>query len=143
MKNKFLVSAAIIFGCLTTNCPEIFAQKSVKTENSIFTVDFAKAKEGEYENYLEFLRQNWVRARIAAKKKNYIKSFQLLVLPKVEVNNWHFILITEYGTKKQFDEMEKNFAEIFKKQGVKLIKSKSSREMADIVISKEFTSPMP
>jgi uncharacterized protein YfbU (UPF0304 family) len=142
MTTKFLVSAAIIFSCLTTSWPETFAQKSAP-ENSIFTVDFAKVKEGEYENYLEFLRQNWVRARIVAKQKNYIKSFQLLVLPKDEVNDWHFILITEYGTKRQFDEMEKNFAEIFKKQGVKLIKSKSSREMADIVISKEFTSPVP
>lgn len=112
------------------------------TSESVFTVDFAKAKEGEYENYLEFLHLNWVTARVVAKKKNYIKSFQLLVLPKEEKGDWQFILITEYGTKKQYADMEKNFGEIFKKRGVKLVNGKSSRDMADIVVSKELTSPL-
>lgn len=115
-----------------------------KTNNleSVFTVDFAEAKEGEYENYLKFLRLNWVAARIIAKKKKYIKSYQLLVLPKEEKGDWHFVLITEYGTKKQYDNMEKNFGEIFKQRGVKLVNGKSSRDMADIVVSKELTSPV-
>lgn len=119
----------------------VSAQKKQFSE-SVFTVDFAKAKEGEYENYLEFLKLNWVAARVVAKKKKYIKSFQLLVLPKEEKGDWQFILITEYGTKKQYAEMEKNFGEIFKQRGVKLVNGKSSRDMADIVVSKELTSPL-
>ena len=117
------------------------AQTDLQTK-SIFTVDFAKAKTGEYENYLEFLKLNWVEARNIALKKKQIKSFQLLILPKDEASDWHFVLITEYKIGKQYSEMEKNFAEIFKKNGVKLINGKSSRDMADIVISKELTSPI-
>lgn len=135
---KIFLVLLILFGLNN----QIMAMAQTKlTSKSVFTVDFAKAKEGEYENYLEFLRLNWVAARIIAKKKKNIKSFQLLVLPKDEKGDWQFILITEYGTKKQYAEMEKNFAEIFKRRGVKLINGKSSREMADIVVSKELKSP--
>lgn len=136
---KIFLVLLIFFGL--NNQIMVLAQTKLSSE-SVFTVDFAKAKVGEYENYLEFLRLNWVAARIIAKKKKHIKSFQLLVLPKSEQSDWHFVLITEYGTKKQYAEMEKNFGEIFKQRGVKLVNGKSSRDMADIVVSKEFTSPV-
>lgn len=136
---KLILLSVVIFCFCNTSL--ISAQTKTFT-HPVFTVDFVKAKDGEYENYLEFLKLNWAEARVIAKKKKYIKSFQLLILPKTETSDWHFILITEYGTKKQYDEMEKNFGGIFKQRGVKLVNGKSSRDMADIVVAKEFTSPV-
>ena len=129
-----LVVVIVLFGSTFVSAQ---AEKSI----SIFVVDFVKAKDSQYENYLENLEKNWVAARKTARKKKFIKSFQLLVLPKDDKNDWNFVLVTEYGDKKQFDEREKNFDEIFKKSPQVLIKGLKSSDMRDIILSKEFTTP--
>jgi len=142
VSRRILPAFVILASILATNVVSQVAQGTPRGK-SVFTVDFAKAKEGEYENYLKFLKLNWFEARRIARKRKQIKSFQLLVLPETEKSDWNFILITEYGNQSQFDEREKNFGLIFKQRGVKLIGGKSSRDMADIVISKDLFSPFP
>lgn len=142
VSRRILPAFFILASILVTNVLSQVAQEA-RIGKSVFTVDFAKAKEGEYENYLKFLKLNWFEARRIARKRKQIKSFQLLVLPETEKSDWNFILITEYGNQSQFDEREKNFGLIFKQRGVKLIDGKSSRDMADIVISKDVFSPFP
>jgi hypothetical protein len=133
--NFKIIVLAVLFISISTS-----AQTNKST--SIFSVDFVKAKEGQYENYLENLEKNWVAARKTAKTKKYIKSFQLLVLPKDDKNDWNFILITEYADQKQFDDREKHFDEIFKKSPPIAIKGLKSSDMREIILSKEFTTPI-
>lgn len=114
-----------------------FAQS---TNETFWTIDYAKAKEGEYENYVEFLKQNWVKARVEAKKRKYIKSFRLLVLPKG--SKYDFILMTEYADKKRFDAMEENFKKVFEKVKYTPIKGLGARELADIVDSTDVSLPV-
>jgi len=131
MLKKFLVFIAclFIFGSVT------FAQ-------TFWTIDYVRAKEGQYENYIEFLKQNWIKARIEAKKRKYIKSFRLLVLPKGSNAGYDFILMTEYADKNRFDAMEDNFKKVFEKVKYTKINGLGARELADIVNSTDVSSPI-
>jgi hypothetical protein len=109
------------------------------SQKSIWLVDFVKAKEGRYEDYLESLRQNWVPPRIEAERQNFTKSHKLLILPQNSNNRYDYILMTEFATQQAFDEREANFNKVFDKIGrAVLIKGLRPRELADIVESKNL-----
>ena len=114
-----------------------------QSKSSVWAVDYVKAKAGHYEDYLKFLEANWVKARAEARSQKFIVSYKLLVFPQDSKNEWDFMLMTEYTDRTTFEAREANFKKVFARirgdKGPTLINGLGSRELADIVMSKEFS----
>lgn len=110
---------------------------------SVWATDFVKTKEGQYDNYLRSLAANWEKARIKAIELGYVKAYRVLTLPGNP--EWDVVLMTEYADRASFDRREEHFSEVFKlvdPDGPTLIDGKRARQLADILFSKEFSSPI-
>lgn len=105
----------------------------------VIAVDYVKTKPGEFDDFVEFLKKNWVVAREKAKEKGFILSFEYQTNPKD--TGWDITLVTEYKDETAFKEREKIFQQIFKEyfpNGPVLVNGKRSRDMADIKGRKEI-----
>lgn len=106
---------------------------------TIVAVDYVKTKPGEFNNYIEFLKKNWVLAREKAKEKGHVVSFQYLT--SKEDSAWDITLMTEYKDSATYKNREKIFQQIFKEyfpNGPVLVNGKRSKDMAEIKMSKEM-----
>lgn len=117
----------------------LFSFAFAASSQTVTAVDYIKTKPGEFDNYIEFLKKNWVVARDKAKEKGYIVSFQYLT--NREDTSWDVTLMTEYKDEATYKEREKIFQQIFKEyfpKGAVLVNGKRSKDMADIKMSKEM-----
>ena len=106
---------------------------------TVTAVDYVKTKPGEFDNFIGFLKQNWVVAREKAKEKGAIVSFQYT--SNREDTAWDIILITEYKDEETYKSRKKIFQQIFKEyfpNGPIMVNGKRSKDMADIKMSKEI-----
>ena len=106
---------------------------SAQTESSVWTVDVIKSNEGQQANYLQFVEQNWARARTSLKEKGFIKSYLVFAVKPEKAQPWDVMLLTEYVNRAAFDKREAIFAEVFKTQPTVLVNGKSGREMSKII----------
>jgi len=107
---------------------------------TLLAADFVKTKEGHFEDYLRFLKANWVSARKEARKQGYVGSYRILTIPSD--GEWDVVLMTEYPTMERYNAREQNFKRIFERlrpNGPILINGLGSRDLADIKFSKLFT----
>lgn len=115
-----------------------FIFSSIVTAQTVTAVDYVKTKPGEFDNYVEFLKKNWVVAREKAKEKGFVVSFQFVTNPKDSVHD--VTLMTEYKDEAAYKDREKIFQQIFKEyfpNGPVLVNGKRSKDMAEIKMSKE------
>jgi len=106
---------------------------------TVTAVDYVKTKPGEFDNFIVFLKQNWVVAREKAKEKGAIVSFQYTT--NRDDTAWDIILMTEYKDEETYKSRKKIFQEIFKEyfpNGPVMVNGKRSKDMADIKMSKEI-----
>ena len=123
---KLLISLFLFVWCVTA------------TAQTVTTMDYVKTKPGEFDNYVEFLKKNWVVAREKAKEKGFVVSFRFVTNPKDSVQD--VTLITEYKDSAAYKNREKIFQQIFKEyfpNGPVLVNGKRSKDMAEIRTSKE------
>ncbi len=104
-----------------------------QTEASVWTVDAVKTNEGQQKNYLQFIEQNWAKARQTLKEKGFIKSYRVLSVKPEKSQAWDVLLITEYANREAFEKREEVFAEVFKTQRTLMVNGKSGREMSKII----------
>lgn len=131
----FLLCILVIYNSLS------YAQISNKLkENSIITIDFVKIKDNKYDEALYFYKNNWLVYRKIAKKKKFIKSYQLLKTKADSIANFDLILITEYKDSIDYKLKEERFQKIINKKnpnGPKFINVLKPIEFRIILFSKE------
>jgi len=128
MKVNLLVS----FICLAA-----FACKSEKADERISTLDFVQIVDDNRAEALYYYQNNWIELRKKAKKTGIIHSYQLLETQPAEDPSFHFILITTYGNKNQYELREDNFGELIDQRGdVSLMNEKQPGEFRKIIFSK-------
>src|SRR5688572_31885427 len=106
---------------------------------TVTAVDYVKTKPGEFDNFIVFLKQNWVVAREKAKEKGAIVSFQYTT--NRDDTAWDIILMTEYKDEETYKSRKKIFQEIFKEyfpNSTVMVNGKRSKDIADIKMSKEI-----
>lgn len=106
---------------------------------TVTAVDYVKTKPGEFNNFIEFLKKNWVVAREKAKEKGFIVSFEYIT--NRQDTAWDVTLRTEYRDEATYKDREKIFKEIAKEyfpNGPVLVNGKRSKDMAEIKMSKEL-----
>ncbi|PNQ72276.1 hypothetical protein C1T31_12745 [Hanstruepera neustonica] len=106
------------------------------------SVDFVAVLNNHHAEALYYYQNNWKALRIAAVKKGYIASYQLLEIEPSEVTPYNFILITTYANQAQYDARETHFEELIQASGgLKLLnelkpeKFRQTVHGQDIVIS--------
>lgn len=106
---------------------------AAQTGESVWTVDAIKTDEGRQANYLQFVEQNWARARETLRQQGKIKSYRVLSVKPEKSQAWDVMLLTEYANRATFEKREEIFGEVFKAQPTVLINGKSGREMSKII----------
>ena len=111
----------------------------VSFSQPVIALDYVKTKPGEFDNFIEFLKKNWVVAREKAKEKGFILSFEYQT--QRGDTGWDITLVTEYKDEIAYKGREKIFQQIFKEyfpNGPVLVNGKRSKDMADIKGSREI-----
>ena len=109
----------------------------VSAAQTVTAIDIVQTKPGEFDNYIEFLKKNWVVAREKAKEKGFIISFQFIDKRQDSARDisGDIVLMTEYKDEATYKEREKIFQQIFKENfpnGPVLVNGKRSKDLADI-----------
>lgn len=131
IKTKFVKVISRLFLLKVTLLAAVGA--AAQTEGSIWTVDAIKTNEGQQSGYLQFVEQNWAKARQTLKEKDKIKTYRVLAVAPEKTQSWDVMLLTEYADRATFENREEIFAEVFKTQKTVLINGKSGRDMSKII----------
>lgn len=111
---------------------------------TVTTIDQVKTKPGQFDDYITFLEKNWVIARQKAKEKGYIISFKYSVNRQDTLSD--VSLVTEYRDDEAYKNRENIFKEIYREtfpNGPILVNNKRSKDMAEIISSKEIKKTSP
>lgn len=108
-------------------------------DDRITTVDFVQILDDNKAEAEFYYQNNWKVLRQMALKKGYIHSYQLLETPVSEEAPFHYMLITTYADKAQYDLREDHFGELIKEKGeLKLLNDKKPGEFRKSLFSKEM-----
>ena len=88
---------AITLAVTAIAAPALAQRSSAKPGNYIDIQDI-KVLPGQYENYMDFLKANWVKQNEWAKQKGYIVSYRVLENTYPRENEPTLFLMTEYTT---------------------------------------------
>ena len=105
---------------------------SAQQNQTIWTIDFVQTKAEQQRDYLEYIRQNWAKARQALQAKGDVVLFQALSIQPAPNRDFDVLLLTEYANKTAYDNREKLFAAVFAKQPMVSVNGKSGRKMAQV-----------
>lgn len=112
-----------------------FAQQ----DDRITTVEFIQILDNNKAEAEFYYQNNWKVLREMALKKGYIHSYQLLETSASEEAPFHYMLITTYTDKAQYDLREDHFGELIKEKGeLKLLNDKKPGEFRKSLFSKEM-----
>lgn len=101
---------------------------------SITTLDFVKVKDGKWEEVLFFYQNNWKAYREMALKRNYIKSYKILVALPDSLQSFDIILCTEYPDSVSLTLAESRFQQIIKEinpNGPKLLNALKPKDFRE------------
>ncbi|WP_179021265.1 hypothetical protein [Winogradskyella forsetii] len=127
MKFKFLFIAFLF-------CFISFSQ----TNKKITTIETVEILNGNKAEALYYFQNNWKPLRAQAEEKGYIQSYSILETSFSEATPFHFILVTTYANKAQYDNRENRFSELIKASGgLKLLNEKTPSEFRKSVFSVE------
>ena len=112
-----------------------------QTDERISTVDFVQIVDNNREEALFYYEYNWKALRAIALKKHYIASYEIMETSYSEEAPFHFMLITTYESKTQYDLREQHFQELIQQNGeLKLLNDKKPSEFRKNLFHKENVS---
>lgn len=138
MKTKtfFLLGAFVLL--MSVN---VFAQSV-----SVWAVDFVKTKGGRQADYLQFIEQNWAKARAFMKEKGIVSNYQVLSLLQNQAPEWDVLLMTEYKDSSAYEKRETVFNEFaeYRKTSRSAQKGEkiNPREISEIKFNRTFAQPI-
>jgi hypothetical protein len=138
MKTKtfFLLGAFVLL--MSVNA---FAQSA-----SVWAVDFVKTKGGRQADYLQFIEQNWAKARAFMKEKGIVSNYQVLSSPQNQAAEWDVLLMTEYKDSSAYEKREAVFNEFSEHRKTSRSAQKGDninpREISEIKFNRTFAQPI-
>ena len=123
---KKLVILSILFCC--------YFHSFSQNKHKLSSIDFVEVMNNNHAETLFYYQNNWKALHKSALKKGYIESYNLLEIEPSEATPYHFILITTYGNKEQYDNRENHFQELIKASGgLKLLNDKEPADFRNII----------
>ncbi len=110
---------------------------SAQTSPEVTVIEFIEILDDQKEEALYYYQNNWKLLRIAAKKKNYIHSFQLMEISYSDELPAHLLLLTNFENKEQYNQAENKFKIILNEHGsMRLLNMKKPEEFRKNVMAK-------
>ncbi len=103
--------AILAAACLALGAPAI--AKRASPSASIWTINTSEVQQGKLEQARRYFAAGWLPARREALKRGYIRSYRLLMTPKMDDKNPEFVLITEYPDQAAYRDREAHFDILF------------------------------
>lgn len=94
MKNKVLMAMALATAAIATT--PATAQRSAADYGNYTDVSGIHVLPGQWENYMDYLKTNWVKQNEWAKKKGYVVSYRALAVTYPREGEPNLVLVTEY-----------------------------------------------
>lgn len=114
-----------------------------QTAKPVWSVDYVRIKDGQHADYSTFIVNNWAKAREFMKNKGIVKSYTFRTTPAGKDTKWDALLITEYIDQAGYDKREAVFEEYRKANPITPVNGKTSREMSEIKLSKDYNYAVP
>ena len=112
------------------------------TKTSVYAVDFVKTNDGQQENYLKFIEQNWAKARAFMKDKGIVTSYKFVSVPANKEKEWDVLLVTEYADQAGYEKREAVFDEYRKANAAAPIGGKNGRDLSAIKFNRTYNQPI-
>jgi len=93
-----IIRFAAAFLLATAVATPALAQRTVTKPGNYVDVSDIKILPGQFENYMNYLKTNWVKQQEWAKSKGYIVSYRILSNNYPRENEPSIFLLTEYAT---------------------------------------------
>ncbi|MBC2844087.1 hypothetical protein H7F21_03205 [Winogradskyella flava] len=107
-----------------------------QTNKKITTIETVEILNNNTKEAVYYFQNNWKQLRLRALDKGYIESFQLLETSFSNETPFHFVLVTTYANKKQFEDREVHFQELIEESGnLKLLNDKKPSEFRKSVFA--------
>ncbi len=107
-----------------------------QTNKKITSIETVKILNDNTKEAVYYFQNNWKQLRLRALDNGYIESFQLLETSFSDTTPFHFVLVTTYANKKQFDDREVHFQELIEASGnLKLLNDKKLSEFRKSVFA--------
>jgi hypothetical protein len=94
MKIRCLIAVAL--ATATVSVSPVQAQKSVADYGNYTDVSAIHVLPGQWENYMDYLKTNWLKQNEWSKSKGYIVSYRALAVTYPREGEPNLVLITEY-----------------------------------------------
>jgi hypothetical protein len=107
MRNLLLGATALIL--IATSAPGITQQSSVKP-GTLWTSARIDVKEGQYENYMDYLTKVWIPSQEFAKSQGWISEYHILNTMNAREGEPDIILVTRFNDFPSAAEMERRDA---------------------------------
>jgi hypothetical protein len=106
---------------------------------AVWTIDRMYVKQGEFTDYLEYVRRNWLRARQEMQRREGVIAFRVLTREHTP-GSWEVTLMTQYADSAAYANRETLFQAAVRAYrlpdaGPELVKGKSRAAMVDSMVS--------
>ncbi len=114
----------------------------ISASAEIFVIDFVKVLNGNDEEAVYYYENNWKKHRLAAAKRGYISSYQLLVRTSDD-GETDILLITGFASEAEYEKREENFGEVMaesRRDGPVLMNDKKPGDFRQVVDNATYVS---
>ena len=128
---KRITMFAFIVICTLTATP-LFAQDNY-TEGNVRVVSFYRTKQGQTDDYMKYLRANFLPQQEEAKKQGLIVGYQVLLKTPTTADDWDVAIATLYksfGDALDFNQSDTDKMKAIAGKHYKTMDEQKQREMA-------------
>jgi hypothetical protein len=118
--------------CCTLLSPIGYAQDHY-TEGNVREVSFYRTKPGQFDEYMKFLRSNFLPLSEELKKQGLIVDFRVMVKTPHDMSDWDVAVVTihrSYGAALDFNQGDEDKSKAIQANHYKTTDEKKQREMA-------------
>jgi hypothetical protein len=108
-----------------------FAQEHY-TEGNVRTVSFYRTKQGQFDEYMKYLRANFLPQQEEAKKQGLIVGYQVLLKTPTTAEDWDVAIVTlhkSYGDALDFNQADADKMKAIASKHFKTMDEQKQREM--------------
>ncbi len=127
---KRILFFAITAVCILTASPT-FAQENY-TEGNVREVNFYRTKQGKFDEYMKYLRANFLPQQEEAKKQGMIVGYQVMIKTPATADDWDVAIVTlhkSYGAALDYNQSDEDKMKAIVSKHFKTMDEQKQREM--------------
>jgi len=95
-RNRLLACPLLIAALVLGAAIDVAAQERSFRQGSVWQITHVKTEPGQFNAYMENLRNGWMRTMEAAKAQGHVLSYRVISAPAGSPQDWDLMLMVEY-----------------------------------------------